>query len=257
MIRAAAALALGLLLPAAAQAYVVDWSGAAVGERPSALAARTLPVSWLAPAPAEAGLAETGTAGALAPGGAASELVSVLRPAANFPVSHLAPAQPAGGLAPAGLASITRLAEVDSGLRARTDELLARFGAREENGRIIVSLPGDVLFDFDRAEIRPDAEPVLSQLAEILAAFPDAPVVIAGHTDAKGSDDYNLALSGRRADSVLAWLSAQGVAPDRMSTEAFGESQPVAQNTHADGSDDPAGRQLNRRVEFAILQPEN
>lgn len=254
MIRAAGVVALGLLLPTAAAAYVVDWSGAPVGERPSDLAARALPGSWLAPAPEGAG---AGAEAAPAPGGAASELVSVLRPAENFPVSHLAQAQPAGGLAPAGLTSIARLDEVDSSLRARTDELLTRFGARQEDGRIIVSLPGDVLFDFDRAEIRPDAEPVLAQLAEILTAFPDAPVVIAGHTDAKGSDDYNMALSGRRAEAVLAWLAGQGVAAGRMDTEAFGESRPVAPNAHADGSDDPAGRQLNRRVEFTILQPEH
>nr|WP_157994791.1 OmpA family protein [Paracoccus tegillarcae] len=75
------------------------------------------------------------------------------------------------------------------------------------------------------------------------------------HTDAKGSDDYNMALSDRLAVSVGTWLAARGIKLDRMTTRPRGESEPVAPNTLSDGDDNPEGRQLNRRVEFTILQP--
>jgi outer membrane protein OmpA-like peptidoglycan-associated protein len=69
-----------------------------------------------------------------------------------------------------------------------------------------IELPGDVLFDFDKGDIRPDAEPTLRQTAEIIQRYPRATVAIAGYADAKGADTYNLQLSKRRATSVKAWL---------------------------------------------------
>lgn len=87
--------------------------------------------------------------------------------------------------------SAFNLAKMESDLREKTIATLAELGAREENGRIIITLSGDVLFDFDKADIRADARPVLAQISEVLLALDDAPVEIIGHTDAKGSDDYN------------------------------------------------------------------
>jgi outer membrane protein OmpA-like peptidoglycan-associated protein len=75
---------------------------------------------------------------------------------------------------------------------------------RETAKAVQIELPGDVLFDFDKWEIRPDAEPTLRQVAKIIQQYPRAKVAIAGHTDAKGADDYNLRLSEQRAASVKA-----------------------------------------------------
>lgn len=123
----------------------------------------------------------------------------------------------------------------------------------ETETEIRIELSGDVLFDFDKADIRAEAEPVLSGVAEVLKQHPDAAVTIAGYTDAKGSDSYNLALSERRAVSVKDWL-VRNAAVDggELTTRGFGEGDPVAPNTNPDGSDDPEGRQRNRRVEITV-----
>ena len=116
-----------------------------------------------------------------------------------------------------------------------------------------ISLPADVLFDFDKADIRLDAANALRQTLTVIRYYKQAPIRVEGHTDSKGSDDYNQALSERRARSVEQWLVSQGnVSVSQITTQGFGESRPKAQNTKPDGSDDPAGRQLNRRVEIII-----
>jgi outer membrane protein OmpA-like peptidoglycan-associated protein len=122
----------------------------------------------------------------------------------------------------------------------------------ETDTEITFALSGDVLFDFDSADIRAEAEAALASVAEAVNSFPEAGVLIGGHTDAKGSDSYNLGLSQRRAESVKAWLAAHGVDGARLRTEGFGKARPVAPNTHPDGSDNPEGRQQNRRVEIAV-----
>jgi outer membrane protein OmpA-like peptidoglycan-associated protein len=109
----------------------------------------------------------------------------------------------------------------------------------------------DVLFDFDQAETRGDAAPTLNTAAQYLKTVQHA-VRVEGHTDGKGTDAYNQALSEKRADSVRSYLARQGVDDARLSSVGFGETRPVAPNTHADGSDDPEGRQKNRRVEIVI-----
>lgn len=143
------------------------------------------------------------------------------------------------------------LKNMDAATRLRTETTLSALGAKKEGDRILVSLPGDVLFDFDRSDIRVDARPVLARLASVLEAMPQASVTIVGHTDSKGDDDYNQRLSLNRAASVKAWLSGHGVA-SRLAIEGKGEASPVAPNTLADNSDNPEGRQKNRRVEFII-----
>ncbi|WP_052172132.1 OmpA family protein [Paracoccus sanguinis] len=207
----AAALLLGLAAgAAAAQSYAVTQDPAPVGEAPSALAPRALPVSRLDPRPAAS------TAG------------------------------------PLNLASTLGVKDTEAGALADSEAVLSELGAKVEDGRVRVTLPGDVLFDFDRAEIRADAVPVLERLAGALAALPGQSVEIIGHTDAKGDDAYNQGLSERRAGAVRSWLAAREIAESRLSAAGRGEAEPVAPNARADGSDDPDGRQKNRRVEFVI-----
>jgi len=114
----------------------------------------------------------------------------------------------------------------------------------------VVTLNDKVLFDFDKAEIRSDAGAVLDALAGALEKLPTAAMEVRGHTDAKGSDDYNQGLSERRAQAVLAALRQRGVASDAKA-RGFGETQPVAPN-EIGGKDNPGGRQLNRRVEIFV-----
>ncbi len=114
----------------------------------------------------------------------------------------------------------------------------------------VVTLSDKVLFDFDKAQIRADAGRVLDVLAAALEKVPSRAMEIRGHTDAKGSDDYNQDLSERRAQAVVAALRQRGVAQDA-AARGYGESQPVAPN-EVDGKDNPGGRQLNRRVEIFV-----
>jgi outer membrane protein OmpA-like peptidoglycan-associated protein len=115
-----------------------------------------------------------------------------------------------------------------------------------------IELPADILFDFDKDQIRPGAEPTLRQAAELIRKSAKGAVRIEGHTDAKGKDAYNLALSQRRARSVQKWLVDEGRVNARFDIQGFGKSRPTAPNTKSDGSDDPEGRQKNRRVEIVF-----
>lgn len=114
----------------------------------------------------------------------------------------------------------------------------------------VVTLEDRVLFDFDKSDIRPDAAKVLDTLATALNQVQAKSMEIRGHTDAKGSDPYNQALSERRAQAVLTALR-QRQAAQGADARGYGESQPVAPN-ELNGQDNPAGRQLNRRVEIFV-----
>lgn len=114
---------------------------------------------------------------------------------------------------------------------------------------IEVDLPADVLFDFDKAELRPDARDALRELASLLGEKPRRSIAITGHTDAIGQDAYNQRLSERRALAVKNWLVAkEGIKSPPIGTSGRGARDPIAPNKRSDGSDDPEGRQLNRRV---------
>jgi len=118
---------------------------------------------------------------------------------------------------------------------------------------IEITLPADVLFDFDKAELRADALDPLRELAGIIRAKARGSITIHGHTDALGSDAYNQKLSERRANAVKTWLvSREGVAAKSLVASGFGAKNPVAANRKPDGSDDPDGRQLNRRVTIVL-----
>jgi outer membrane protein OmpA-like peptidoglycan-associated protein len=109
----------------------------------------------------------------------------------------------------------------------------------------------DFLFDFNRAEVRPEAEPAMVELAQRIAAA-DKAILIEGHTDAIGSESYNQGLSERRAAAVRSTLVGRGLRSVRLDIRGFGKSRPVVPNQRSDGTDDPDGRQRNRRVEVVI-----
>jgi outer membrane protein OmpA-like peptidoglycan-associated protein len=138
------------------------------------------------------------------------------------------------------------------GLTRDVEGLLRELGANVTRQEVRIALQAEVLFDFGRHDLRPEAEPTLRKVAEVIRANP-GPVTVEGHTDAKGGDAYNLKLSERRATSVGDWLVRRaGLEPSRFRTLGFGKTRPVAPNASPDGGDDPAGRQRNRRVEIAI-----
>ena len=124
---------------------------------------------------------------------------------------------------------------------------------KETDLEIRIELAADVLFDFDKADIRSDAQNALKQAADIVRDKAKGTVRVEGHTDGKGSESYNQKLSDRRANSVKDWfVKKEGLKNVKFSTRGFGAKNPVAPNTKSDASDDPDGRQKNRRVEIVI-----
>ncbi|MDH4036970.1 MAG: OmpA family protein [Candidatus Krumholzibacteria bacterium] len=125
-------------------------------------------------------------------------------------------------------------------------QLQGKFASIRRDARgTIVSL-ADILFDFNKATLKRDVEFNLVKIATILNQFGEMKIVIEGHTDSIGTEEYNLQLSQRRAQAVHDFLVSQDVAPDRLTAEGFGESRPVADN------DTDEGRQKNRRVDLVI-----
>ncbi len=124
---------------------------------------------------------------------------------------------------------------------------------KETEKAVTMKLEGDVLFDFDKAEIKPEAERTLDQVGTVIGQFPEGKVLIEGHTDSKGSPDINLELSKRRAEAVKDWLVKKKDVPESIiTTRGSGETKPVAPDKNPDGSDNPQGRQQNRRVEITV-----
>ncbi|WP_312527868.1 OmpA family protein [Paracoccus sp. (in: a-proteobacteria)] len=128
--------------------------------------------------------------------------------------------------------------------------LLTKFQLPPTACGYLITLEDRILFDFDKSDLRPDAAETVDALAAAFTTVAPTHLQILGHTDAKGSDDYNLDLSQRRAITVETALKEREVA-SLMKAEGFGESHPVAPN-EIDGKDNPAGRQLNRRVEIFV-----
>ena len=129
------------------------------------------------------------------------------------------------------------------------DELAVEETATE----IRIELSADVLFDFDKSDIKDDAAAALTQVASMIRDHAGRPVRIEGHTDSKGSDAYNQRLSEDRALSVKEWLvDEEGLDGAGVEVKGFGEMEPAVPNETSDGSDAPIGRQQNRRVEIVI-----
>lgn len=126
---------------------------------------------------------------------------------------------------------------------------------KETSLEIKIELSADILFDFDKADIKPVAADALKQVATIIIANANKRVRIGGYTDAKGADAYNLKLSRQRAQSVMDWLTKkEGLTSTKFDIKGYGAKDPVAPNTNLDGSDNPEGRQKNRRVELIIAK---
>jgi outer membrane protein OmpA-like peptidoglycan-associated protein len=124
---------------------------------------------------------------------------------------------------------------------------------QESPKELRLTLASDILFDFGRATIRPDARPALDRVAEIIRQNGGAAVSIEGFTDSIGTADSNFRLSNARAESVKDWLiKVETLAGAGLEARGFGATRFAAPNTKQDGSDDPAGRQKNRRVEIVI-----
>ena len=148
---------------------------------------------------------------------------------------------------------IVGLASTISGKSIEVEETLRDLNAKKVDMEIQISLSGDVLFDFDKWGIRPEAEEPLAKIARVVTELKKNNMTIEGHTDSKGSDSYNLNLSQKRADSVKKWfLEEGGLSQVTFATKGYGESKPVASNTKSDGSDNPEGRAKNRRVEIRL-----
>jgi outer membrane protein OmpA-like peptidoglycan-associated protein len=109
----------------------------------------------------------------------------------------------------------------------------------------------EFLFDFDKSAIRPEARPAIDYVAEAVQRI-GKPVLIEGHTDSKGADAYNMRLSERRALAVETEITQRLVAALPMQSRGYGKSRPIADNQFPDGTDNPEGRQRNRRVEIVV-----
>ena len=133
--------------------------------------------------------------------------------------------------------------------KAEVDELLNQLSdlKAKQTERGLVLTIGDVLFAFDKATLSPEAFRNVDKLAVFLKKHSNRSVLIEGHTDSVGSDEYNLDLSEKRADAVKNALVAKGVGEERITPKGYGKKYPVASNNTSDG------RQQNRRVEVVIL----
>ena len=110
-----------------------------------------------------------------------------------------------------------------------------------------ITFAADVLFDFDKATLKPEGKAKMDELAAKVRDMNLEVVIAIGHTDSIGADEYNQRLSVRRAESVKAYMVSKGIEPNRVYTEGKGEKQPVASNATKDG------RQKNRRVEIEVI----
>ncbi|TBU96430.1 OmpA family protein [Phytopseudomonas dryadis] len=128
---------------------------------------------------------------------------------------------------------------------AQIKQLQNSLNAKQTERGTLVTF-GDVLFDLNRAELKPGGFNNINKLAQFLQENPDRKVIVEGYTDSTGSAEYNQGLSERRANSVRAALIRQGVGPERIVAQGYGKEYPVASNA------DSAGRAMNRRVEVTI-----
>ena len=147
-------------------------------------------------------------------------------------------------------ATVVNVVGLTAGVTASVQQVrkaMQDLGAKETDLEVRVELPADVLFDFDKADIRPDAAAALASVATIIRAYPKGGATLEGHTDSKGDDAYNQRLSELRAESVRRWLAdKERIDGTKLGARGFGESHPVASN------DTDQGRQRNRRVEVVI-----
>ena len=153
------------------------------------------------------------------------------------------------------------LSTQESGLSAQGGNLSSQGSSLSAQGsslsgtetgfNIQINLSSDVLFDFDKAELKPEADAELQKAADVIRQKGKGLILITGYTDSKGSDAYNQRLSLARAQAVKNWFEAKGL-NQNYQVKGQGATNPVAPNTHPDGSDNPEGRAKNRRVEIIV-----
>src|SRR5437016_5548013 len=147
-------------------------------------------------------------------------------------------------------ATVLNIVGAQQGVVAAVSEVrqaMTALNAQESDLEIRVSLPADVLFDFDKSDIRVDAAKALTFLAAIIRANPRGRTRLEGHTDAVGNAQYNQSLSERRAESVKAWLVKNAsLDAAKLITKGWGKTKPIAPN------DTEANRQKNRRLEAIV-----
>jgi outer membrane protein OmpA-like peptidoglycan-associated protein len=131
-------------------------------------------------------------------------------------------------------------------MRQRLLDQLNTILATRDSARGLIMSMSDVLFDFDKATLKPGAREKLAKLSGILLAYPSLKLAVEGHTDSIGSDEYNLTLSEKRAGAVRDYLVSQGVNDGSVTAQGYGKANPVATN------DTNEGRALNRRVEMVV-----
>jgi outer membrane protein OmpA-like peptidoglycan-associated protein len=119
-----------------------------------------------------------------------------------------------------------------------------------EGNQLVVKFNSQILFDTDKADLKPQSKTDLAEFASVLKEYKDTDLVVEGHTDSTGKKAHNKKLSIDRAESVVAFLESNGVARARLTTRGYADEQPVAPNTTADG------RQANRRVQIQIAANE-
>ncbi len=144
----------------------------------------------------------------------------------------------------AGAAVGRYMDEQERKLREQTRS--AGVAVTRQGDEITLTMPNDITFGVDRADLNAAAVETLARIADTLKAYPRTTIDVIGHADSTGSDGYNMALSQRRAGSVAAYLASQGVQMERIVSTGRGESQPTASN------DTPEGRARNRRVEIKL-----
>lgn len=148
-----------------------------------------------------------------------------------------------GGSAGAGVGYMMDNQERDMRQALAESEAAA---VRREGNLLAITFKGDVTFDTDSSIVRPGLYTEIDRIANVLVQYPKTVIRVEGHTDSTGSEDYNLNLSGRRAETVKNLLLQRGIASTRIETVAFGESVAIASN------DTEAGRMQNRRVEIKV-----
>lgn len=119
----------------------------------------------------------------------------------------------------------------------------------QEGKRLVLR---NIYFDYNLATLRSKSKHELNKLFNFMKENPDVDIVVSGHTDSKGDDNYNLRLSKDRASAVVEYLTRNGISPSRLTARGYGETRPIARNENADSSDNPVGRQLNRRIEISM-----
>lgn len=148
---------------------------------------------------------------------------------------------------PAGLKKHKNFATIFEGDKGRSNTEIEMIGSKFRVANKIVL--NNIYFDFQSYQIKTESEEVLNKIFNSLDSNPELRIEIAGHTDNVGTEESNLSLSQKRAESVKKYLTKKGISSDRLETKGYGESQPLASN-----DDEENGRELNRRIEITSLE---